>query len=70
VRTGALEGVIAREPRGAGGFGYDPVVFLPAEGCTVAELPPARKNALSHRGRAVRALAAALEGVDGSPHCA
>jgi XTP/dITP diphosphohydrolase len=70
VRSGALEGVIAREPRGGGGFGYDPVVFLPTEGCTVAELPPGRKNELSHRGRAVRALAAALEGVDESPHCA
>jgi XTP/dITP diphosphohydrolase len=59
--TGAVEGVIAAEPRGDGGFGYDPV-FVPAEGDgrTFAELTPDEKHALSHRGRAFRALAAAL----------
>ena len=62
VRTGASEGVILRQPRGAGGFGYDPVFYVPDEGRTFAELPPERKNALSHRGRAVRALARALAG--------
>ncbi|MGH7457489.1 MAG: RdgB/HAM1 family non-canonical purine NTP pyrophosphatase [Longimicrobiaceae bacterium] len=58
---GRLEGIITREPRGDGGFGYDPLFFVPAEGATTAELSPARKNAISHRGRAFRALRAALE---------
>jgi XTP/dITP diphosphohydrolase len=59
--TGAVEGVIASEPRGERGFGYDPV-FVPAEGDgrTFAELLPVEKHALSHRGRAFRALAAQL----------
>ena len=54
---GMVEGVIAVEPRGEGGFGYDPV-FVPAEGDgrTFAEMGPEAKNALSHRGRALRAL--------------
>jgi XTP/dITP diphosphohydrolase len=56
-----VEGVIATEPRGAGGFGYDPI-FVPTEGDgrTFAELAPIEKHALSHRGRAFRALAAEL----------
>ena len=60
VRRGTCEGLILREPRGTGGFGYDPVFFVPSEGVAMAELAPARKNALSHRGRAVRAVAEAL----------
>ncbi|HWK90513.1 MAG TPA: RdgB/HAM1 family non-canonical purine NTP pyrophosphatase [Longimicrobium sp.] len=64
VRTGTCAGVILREPRGSGGFGYDPLFYLTAEGVTFGELPPARKNELSHRGRAVRAVAEALAGVD------
>lgn len=67
VRTGTLEGRIAREPRGAGGFGYDPLFLLPEEGRTLAELSAGRKNALSHRGRAVRAIAEALR-IDGNAH--
>jgi XTP/dITP diphosphohydrolase len=61
VATGAVEGVIATGPRGAGGFGYDPI-FVPTEGDgrTFAELAPVEKHALSHRGRAFRALAAEL----------
>jgi XTP/dITP diphosphohydrolase len=61
VATGAVEGVILTEARGDGGFGYDPV-FVPAEGDgrTFAELAPEEKHALSHRGRAFRALAAEL----------
>lgn len=53
---GVCEGIIVRQPRGAGGFGYDPV-FVP-EGWdeTMAELPPAEKDRISHRGRALRAL--------------
>jgi XTP/dITP diphosphohydrolase len=57
---GRLEGAIAHEPRGAGGFGYDPI-FVPVGGTrTTAELDPAAKDAISHRGHAARALAAAL----------
>jgi len=59
--SGAVEGVIAAEPRGDRGFGYNPV-FVPAEGDgrTFAELIPLEKHAVSHRGRAFRALAAEL----------
>jgi XTP/dITP diphosphohydrolase len=59
--SGAVDGVIATEARGQSGFGYDPV-FVPAEGDgrTFAELAPEEKHALSHRGRAFRALAAEL----------
>lgn len=54
---GRVEGRIARQPRGAGGFGYDPL-FLPDEspGRTMAELSPDEKNHISHRGRALQAL--------------
>lgn len=53
--------------RGAGGFGYDPILFLPEKNCTVAELPQAEKNKISHRGKAARALALVLEnGIYGS----
>ncbi len=57
---GECQGVILDTPRGEGGFGYDPLFFLPAEGRTFGELDPARKNALSHRGRAMRAAGARL----------
>lgn len=60
VRTGTCGGAILRAPRGAGGFGYDPLFWVKAEGQTFGELPAERKNALSHRGRAVRALLGAL----------
>jgi XTP/dITP diphosphohydrolase len=50
---GKVTGEIALAPKGGGGFGYDPVFFLPKLSLTMAELPPERKNALSHRGRAV-----------------
>ncbi len=49
---GACEGVIIDTPRGSGGFGYDPIFFLPDKGCTMAELPSAVKNQISHRARA------------------
>jgi XTP/dITP diphosphohydrolase len=55
---GRCEGVLAREPRGSGGFGYDPA-FVPddcSDGRTMAELTPEEKDAISHRGRAARAL--------------
>ncbi len=49
------EGVIAYEPAGEGGFGYDPIFYLPELGCTMAELPRETKNRISHRARAVGA---------------
>jgi XTP/dITP diphosphohydrolase len=55
--TGTVEGLIAGEPHGANGFGYDPVFLIPALRLTVAEIPEAEKNALSHRGQAVRRFA-------------
>jgi XTP/dITP diphosphohydrolase len=58
---GACSGVIATAPRGSGGFGYDPVFYLPALGLTTAELPSAVKHRLSHRGRAARSLLRALQ---------
>jgi XTP/dITP diphosphohydrolase len=60
TRSGACEGEILTAPRGADGFGYDPLFFVPSLGRTMAELPLAEKNQLSHRGAAFRALAAAL----------
>lgn len=60
IAEGEWRGRIATAPRGAGGFGYDPVFIDPATGRTAAELPPAAKNRVSHRGRALRALAAGL----------
>ena len=60
VVEGRVEGVIVEEPRGAGGFGYDPLFLLPELGRTMAELSPEEKNALSHRGRAIAALAERL----------
>ena len=57
---GAIEGTIAREPRGSGGFGYDPIFFYPPFGCTLAEAAD-RKAAVSHRGKAFRTLRAFLE---------
>lgn len=53
-------GSILRAPRGGRGFGYDPLFFIADERATFAELPPERKNVLSHRGQAVRAAAARL----------
>jgi len=52
----ACEGRIAREPRGPGGFGYDPIFFYPPLSKTTAELSPAEKNQVSHRGKTMAAL--------------
>ncbi len=54
VFDGVMEGTLATERRGEGGFGYDPV-FLTADGLTTAELPEAEKDRVSHRGRAITA---------------
>lgn len=53
---GTVEGLIAQEPAGHGGFGYDPIFLVPEYGKTMAELTPEEKNAISHRGRALQAL--------------
>ena len=60
VAEGRWPGRILAERRGAGGFGYDPVFFDPECGRTAAELGPELKNALSHRGKALTALAGML----------
>ena len=56
ICEGSWEGRIVLEPRGAGGFGYDPYFFVPSHGCTSAELSAEEKNKLSHRGQALRQL--------------
>ena len=56
ICEGSWEGRIVLEPRGAGGFGYDPYFFVPTHGCTSAELSAEEKNKLSHRGQALREL--------------
>jgi len=53
---GVIEGRIIDDPRGANGFGYDPHFFIPELGRTLAELEPAHKNRISHRGQALRAM--------------
>ena len=60
VYRGAVEGFIVDEPRGAGGFGYDPHFYYPPFGCTFGEAGAERKFSVSHRGQALRALLAAL----------
>lgn len=64
--VGVMEGVIASEPRGTGGFGYDPVFVPEGETRTVAELGDDWKRTNSHRGRAAAALRAALETATGA----
>ncbi len=56
VATGRVAGVIAEEPVGSNGFGFDPVMWIPEFGQTFAQLPVEVKNANSHRGRAARAM--------------
>lgn len=58
---GTMEGRIGYEIKGENGFGYDPIFFLPEYACTSAEIPPEKKNELSHRGKALRAMKAELE---------
>ncbi len=60
VEHGRLRGVLERAPRGEGGFGYDPVLRPEGYEVTCAQLPPGGKDAISHRGRAFRALAPAV----------
>jgi XTP/dITP diphosphohydrolase len=58
---GTMEGRIGYEIAGANGFGYDPIFFLPEYGKTSAEISPAEKNAISHRGKALREMADKLK---------
>jgi len=60
IAEAAWEGRLLRESRGGNGFGYDPLFFVPSQGCTSAELSAEVKNQLSHRGLALRALIASL----------
>ncbi len=64
IAEGSWRGTIVDAPRGAGGFGYDPHFLDGATGMTGAELPLEKKNELSHRGKAIRALIAKLNGED------
>lgn len=66
IAEGSWSGRILAAPRGQDGFGYDPLFYLPEQGCTSAELAPAVKNRLSHRGQALRALARALAAMAGT----
>ncbi|WP_438006092.1 RdgB/HAM1 family non-canonical purine NTP pyrophosphatase [Sorangium sp. So ce321] len=61
VTEGRCEGWIGRHPRGAGGFGYDPLFVVEGYGRTMAELGEAEKNLVSHRGKAAQAMRASLE---------
>lgn len=63
LREAAMEGVIAEAPAGNGGFGYDPIFFLPEFGKTSAELTMEEKNRVSHRGKALEAIKDALKAV-------
>lgn len=56
VTEGTVEGLIAHEPVGNGGFGYDPIFYLPEYGVTSAEIPIEKKNEISHRGKALEAM--------------
>ena len=61
---GTIEGIIGYEVRGEGGFGYDPIFFVPEFGCSTAELTMEQKNAVSHRGKALRAMNEKLEAAE------
>ena len=53
---GTIEGIIGHEIIGDNGFGYDPIFYVPEYGCTTAQMDPEKKNELSHRGNALRAM--------------
>ena len=61
ISTGKWMGRIMEQPRGEGGFGYDPIFWVPGNECSSAELPPEVKNSLSHRGQALAALIAQMK---------
>ena len=61
VVRGTIEGRIGYEIAGENGFGYDPIFYVPEYGCTTAEMNPDKKNELSHRGNALRAMRKIME---------
>lgn len=61
VVRGVVEGIVGHEIAGENGFGYDPIFYLPEYGCTTAELSPEKKNEVSHRGEALRAMRKIME---------
>ena len=61
VVRGNIEGIVGHEIKGENGFGYDPIFYLPEYGCSTAELSPEKKNELSHRGNALRAMRVIME---------
>lgn len=61
ICQGSWEGLILHQPEGDGGFGYDPLFFVPAQGCAAATLAKAEKNAISHRGQALQKLLQQLQ---------
>ena len=67
ICEGTWSGVVTKAPSGQNGFGYDPVFWVPDEGCTAAELDSERKNGLSHRARALRMLMERLKESAGAP---
>lgn len=56
VTRGTIEGVIAKEPAGTNGFGYDPIVYVPEYGMTTGQMEPEAKNKISHRGKALEEM--------------
>lgn len=67
ITEGTIEGRIGYEEKGENGFGYDPIFFVPEYGCTTAELSEEQKNQISHRGKALTAMKAALKGAVENP---
>ena len=61
IADASWEGMILHELKGANGFGYDPLFYVPTHGCSSAEIDPDEKNRISHRGQALRMLLAELE---------
>lgn len=61
ISRGTIEGYIGWEPAGENGFGYDPIFYVDAYGCSTAQLSPEEKNKVSHRGNALRAMRKELE---------
>ncbi|HKY69347.1 MAG TPA: non-canonical purine NTP pyrophosphatase, partial [Gammaproteobacteria bacterium] len=57
------DGLLLDHPQGEGGFGYDPIFYIPTLNCTVAQLSNAEKNKISHRGKALRELVNQLKGI-------
>jgi XTP/dITP diphosphohydrolase len=61
IAQGSWEGRILHQPRGSGGFGYDPLFLVPGQDCSAAELPARLKGQVSHRAKAMASLLAQLQ---------